>query len=191
MPKKSRSYHHVFRFDLITTGKQKVKITSKAKVMFPSRPVELTLTAGHVLESLRRKGVADIHNCSMAICTTTHADQFPHKYVGYIDWFYSRAYIASKLDARGLPIECYCYTHSDDIAQFQDTVNGQKRLLAELRKTGPRVITLRPVARRQTGGPVKPWAERKGPPTRAKPKGAKLRHATARAALEAAGFVRA
>lgn len=188
----SRSYHHWFRFLLRTTGSRTVEIRSRAKVHIPARPVELSLEPEHVEESLRRKGVADIHNCSMAICSTTHAEDFPHPFEGYIDWYYSRVYVASKLDGRGLPSECYCYKHSDDIAQYQDTLRGQRKLLLELKKNGPRRVTLFPVSLKQSGGVAKPYEQRKGRKTkRPKPRGPKLRHATAMEALQAAGVVAA
>lgn len=83
----------------------------------------------------------------MAVCAGDHAADFPHPVEGYIDWQYSRAYVVSKLDKNGMPIECYVYGHKDDIAKVNDTKGGQQRLLRELEERGDRVIRLYPIQR--------------------------------------------
>jgi hypothetical protein len=133
--KKFRSHRHLFLFkipDLLRPGKTKV-IKSWAKVINATSPVELKLKAEDVQRSMQMDGIGNTQTCSMAICANRQADSFKHPVEGYIDWQYSRAYVVTKLNKDGLPCECVCYGHWDDVARVNDSKGGQKQLLADLR----------------------------------------------------------
>src|SRR5262252_565765 len=83
--------------------------------------------------------------CPMATCANANKEIFPHDFEGYIDWTYTRCYVVSKLDERGLPSECYCYLHRDGIGKLNDSPGGQRKLLKELIAQGPRTIRLSPM----------------------------------------------
>lgn len=173
-------HRHAFRFRVGPEDDQKT-ITFWAKVIPAKRDVFLTLRAADVLRSMKLKGVGTTNTCTMAVCAKREASSFPHSVEGYIDWFYSRAYVVSRLDKNGMPAECYEYIHSDKIAQLNDTQGGQKKLLAQLEASGDRIIHLRPiklgVAHKGTEG--KPEGRKDGSRTRITAKGAKLRFAVA------------
>lgn len=174
---------HKFEFEIEVNGKTK-KIYNWAEVIRATKPVTLILTADHVRRSIELKGVGNTMTCSMAICTNTHIDRFPHPVIGYIDWWYGRAYVASKLSKEnGLPSVCYVYEHRDGIGRMNDSLAGQKKLLAELIKNGPREIKLLPVStgsHRSSGRSLgKPVGNRDGSRSSDRFKGAKLRTAVA------------
>jgi len=128
------------------------RIVSKAaKVIYATTPVTLELTADHVGESIRVKGVGDTQTCSMAICTVKQASRFPHPVTGDVEWYYSRAFVGSKLDSDGFVSECYVYVHNDDVAKYQDSKDGQKKLFAELRQNGDRKVRLLPLTESERG----------------------------------------
>lgn len=173
--RKHRSHRHAFRFR-VGSG----TVTLWAKVVPAKRDVYLPLRAEHVAESIKLRGVGNTQTCAMAVCAARNAECFPHKVEGYIDWFYSRAFVVSKLDKNGMPIECYEYMHSDKIAQLNDTKGGQHKLLDQLRERGDRIIHLRPVRDRASQkGSGAPKGIGNGSRTRIAAKGAKLRFAVA------------
>lgn len=175
--KKGSRHRHAFRFKL-SNGKV---TTWWAKVVPAKKDVYLELEKEHVIESIKLRGVGNTQTCSMAICAGRQAESFPHAVEGFIDWFYSRAFIVSKLNRDGLPSECYEYMHSDSIAQLNDTRGGQKKLLAELEAAGgKRIIHLRPVKRYDNHIPRSPPSGvRDGRRTRIQARGAALRFAVA------------
>lgn len=181
MPKKAkrkfRSHRHAFRFKLGTGH----TMTHWAKVIPGKQDVYLPLKADHVRESIRLGGVGNTQTCSMAVCAVREKESFPHPVEGgYIDWFYSRCFVVSKLDKNGLPSECYEYAHSSDVAQLNDSHGGQKKLLAALESSGDRIIHLRPVKRYDNHIPRSPpKGRRDGSRTKVQPRGAKLRFAVA------------
>lgn len=126
-------------------------VRKAALVIYAEEPVSADLTADHVRESIRLKGVGDTQTCSMAICCTSQAGRFPHRVTGDVEWYYSRAFVGSKLDADGFVAECYVYGHHDNIAKFQDTKAGQQKLLAELLRDGDRTVNLMPLSKVQRG----------------------------------------
>lgn len=172
---------HAFRFTL-PDGRV---MTAWANVVRGKKSVEFDLTEQHVLKSIRLKGIGNTQTCSAAICTLDHADAFPHPVEGYVDWQYSTAFVVSRVSEKtGMPITCVAYKHCDNIAKLNDSKDGQRRLLADIRANGPRHIHLLPIKYKQS------------PPNRANPKkyrdrrdgsrsshpaavGAKLRFATA------------
>jgi hypothetical protein len=178
MAKKHRHSRHAFRFMVGSPEDQKT-ITCWAKVVPAKQDVFLPLKAGHVEKSIKLKGVGNTQCCSMAVCAYEEKDCFPHQVHGYIDWFYSRAFVVSKLDKNGLPAECYAYMHSDNIAKLNDSKGGQKTLLAELKKGGDRIIHLRPVRGHDNKGPFPHRSRQDGSRTKVQPRGAKLRFAVA------------
>lgn len=153
MPRKAT--RHSFGFKVRTNDGETRIIKAKAKMIKARKPVTLVLTAEDVESSIKQGGVGNTQTCSMAICAKRLAHAFPHPVDGYIDWTYSRAYVVTKV-RNGLPIECVAYTHYDDIAKINDSKNGQKKLLADLKANGPRTVRLFPApatARRETGRP--------------------------------------
>lgn len=179
--KKERRHRHAFRFS-VGPAEDSRTITVWAKVIPAKRDVFLPLKADHVRRSIKLRGVGNTQTCSMAVCALQEKDAFPHSVEGYIDWFYSRAFVVSRLDKNGMPRECYEYRHSDKIAQLNDTMGGQKKLLAQLEANGDRVIHLRPIKLGIThrGGETgKPVGIGNGKRTKVQPHGAKLRFAVA------------
>ena len=167
------------------SGKLRV-IKARAKVRNATRAVTLDVKPEHVLKSIRRNGVGDTANCSMAICAVDNANAFPHSVEGHIDWTYTRAFVVSKVDKRtGLPTECVVYDHHDDIARLNDFKNGQQKLLRQLQEEGTRQITLTPKRMRSKVG--RPGGGRKKVGTRdieQRLRGGKLRYAVAQLASE-------
>lgn len=134
---------HYFKFKL---GGNRTA-TAPAIVRDATEQVKLLLREEHVKESMAAHGVGDTQNCSMAVCAKRQADAFSHPVEGYIDWQYSRAYVVSKTNKYGLPSECYVYRHNSDVAKLNDSLNGQKRLLAKLQQQGPMEIMLHPITK--------------------------------------------
>jgi hypothetical protein len=183
--RKKKPNRHAFRFKM-SNGKI---VTFWAKVIPAKRDVYLPLKAEHVRESIHLKGVGNTQTCAMAVCASRSAECFPHPVEGYIDWFYTRAYVVSKVNRDGMPSECFEYMHSDKIAQLNDTRGGQRKLLEQLEATenAERIIHLRPVKVRDPKyyqqGAASRESSRDGSRTRSTrvARGAKLRFAVARA----------
>lgn len=136
---------HAFRFKIRGgDGEKRSLISSWAKVRDARSPVTITLTADMVRKSIALKGVGNTQTCSMAICAKAHKNSFSHNVEPYIDWTYTRCWVASKT-VNGLPTECFVYGHGSEIAQLNDTVGGQKKLLANIENNGPMVVTLKPL----------------------------------------------
>lgn len=171
---------HAFRFKVEVDGKPTV-LTSWAKVFYPTKAVELFLTAEDVRRSIELKGVGNTQTCSMAICAKRSASAFPHPVEGYIDWQYSRAYVVSKVSkATGLPIACFVYAHADDWAKLNDSKDGQRKLLKFLEEHGNQVVRLRPVKRGSHSAKPREMGRRTGTrSSRPAGTGAKLRFAVA------------
>jgi hypothetical protein len=178
MTRKKGNHRHAFRFRVGTKDDPKI-ITCWAKVKPAKTDVYLPLKAAHVQRSIGLRGVGNSQTCTMAVCASQEKENFPHPVEGYIDWFYHRAYVVSKLDKNGLPIECYAYAHSDQIAQLNDTKGGQQKLLSQLLAEGDRVIHLRPIPKDKRAGHRPPSGRRDGSRTRVQSRGAKLRFAVA------------
>jgi hypothetical protein len=184
--KKFRSHRHLFLFkipDLLRPGKTKV-IKSWAKVINATSPVELKLKAEDVQRSMQMDGIGNTQTCSMAICANRQADSFKHPVEGYIDWQYSRAYVVTKLNKDGLPCECVCYGHWDDVARVNDSKGGQKQLLADLVVNGDREIHLlppqaRPPQTKHKKPVTKDKSTKRGPAKTLRLRGANLRFAVA------------
>jgi hypothetical protein len=164
---------HPFLYTVELPDGTVVTKTKMARVVKAKKPVWITLTAEHVERSIRLKGVGNTATCSAAICTYAHKAAFPHPVVGYTDWTYSRAYVVSKLDDKGLPDECYCYEHDDEIARLNDSKDGQRQLLVRLRKSGSITILLRPYRQRSEEG--RSGRNRRGSGVRTNRTGANLR----------------
>lgn len=173
-------HRHAFRFKIKTPSGDTKILTHWAKIVPAKRDVYLPLKAEHVKASMKLRGVGNTQTCSMAVCASRESECFPHPVEGYIDWYYSRAFVVSKLDKNGLPSECYEYLHSDHIAQLNDTRGGQRKLLAQLEANGDRIIHLRPMRKPiNTGKRRGPPTARDGSRTRSPSRGAKLRFAVA------------
>jgi hypothetical protein len=169
---------HTFNFKIVGDGETRIH-SVKAKVHRASKPVTLILRPEDVERSIKLGGVANTQTCSMAVCAKRQADRFPHTVDGYIDWQYSTAYVVSKTKD-GLPSECYAYRHNDNIAKLNDSKGGQKKLLAELKESGPREVNLLPIKYREREpgrARGKDDGSRAPRPTTLNVKGAKLRYA--------------
>lgn len=173
-------YKHAFRFKVTNNEGQDYVFVSKATVRHPTRPVRLDLKAEDVRRSMKLGGVGNTQTCSMAVCAMRQKDRFSHQVDGYIDWQYSRAYVVSKINKLGHPIECYAYGHADSIAKLNDTKSGQKTLLRALETSGDRTISLWPMKTRKAPGP-RPAGNKDGSRSSrpATMRGAKLRFAVA------------
>lgn len=139
-------HRHAFRFKVGPRDEPKI-VTFWAKVKPGKLDVYLTLTAEDVRRAMKLGGVGTTDTCTMAVCAKRQKEGFPHPVEGYVDWFYSRAFVVSKCDKNGMPVECYEYMHNDSIARLNDTRGGQKKLLGQLESGGDRVIHLLPVKR--------------------------------------------
>ncbi len=138
-------FKHYYRFTIKgAEGEKDRHFFSKATVRIPRRAVVLPLTAEHVRRSINLGGIANTQTCSMAVCTIEHKESFQHPVVGFVDWYYNRAYVASKMGKDGLPSECYVYEHRDSVARLNDSKGGQTKLLHALEENGPRVVKLYP-----------------------------------------------
>ncbi len=175
-------FKHYYRFTIKgATGEKDIHFFSKATVRIPKRVVVLPLEAEDVRRSIELDGVGNTQTCSMAVCTVKHKDSFQHKVVGFVDWYYNRAYIASKINSEGLPSECYVYEHRDSVARVNDSKDGHKKLLRSLEENGSRLVKLYP-PRPSPERPGRKRGKNTGERSRAKTvlaKGAKLRSAFA------------
>jgi len=159
---------HAFPFEVpLNNGKiQKVKIL--AKVRHATKAVDLELTEPDVDKAMKMKGRGNMATCAMAQCADRLSEQFPHGYVGFIDWLLKTTFVASKLNAQGLPIECYKYEHRDNVAHLFDDKDGEKMLIAKIRENGGKlVIKLKPARFREgestKGGNVPATGKRSDP----------------------------
>jgi hypothetical protein len=172
---------HPFYFKLIGPDGKKRQMKVLARVIPAKTLVTLApgLEADHVRESIKLEGVGNTTTCSGAICMTRHAHAFPHPVEGYVDFQRARAFVVSKLDANGLPTECYAYEHRHaDITKLNDDPNGgQKKLLAYVEAHGPIEIELLPYRKRSKPGRPGKGRKPSGRRSRAPGKGARLRYA--------------
>ncbi len=146
----TRRHRHCFRFKITGVDGKPQVIEAWAKVIRATSPVELDLMADHVRRSIKLKGIGNTQTCSMAVCSMSQKDRFPHPVAGYIDWQYTRAFVVTKVGRDGMPSECVEYTHNDTIARVNDTKGGQKKLLAQLMANGDRTIRLLPTVDQST-----------------------------------------
>ena len=142
---KRRYPRHNFSFKLrLPDGETKI-LSIPTPVIRARKAVALELTAEHVRESMRLKGVGDNTKCTMAVCARAHKEAFPHPVDGFIEWNFRTAYVVSKTSpVTGMPVQCVVYEHNNNVAQLNDTKHGQQKLLADLEANGPRLISLRP-----------------------------------------------
>ena len=177
---KRRRNRHTFIFKVRTNNGEEQTLKAPAKVRHAKKTVRLRLTADHVRQAIALHGAGDTQKCAMAVCSIAHRASFPHPVVGYIDWFYSRAFVASKLNRKnGMPAECVEYVHYDDIGRLNDTPGGLSKLLAKIKKEGGRDIILRPIPKSQIEQKYT-YTGHKGAYNGTKSsRGAKLRHAVA------------
>jgi hypothetical protein len=161
--RKSRSKYaqvrHLFLYKLqLPDGGEKL-MRHAAKVVHATEPVALQLDAGTVERSMKIDGAGNTAKCSGSVCIYEHRDLFPHPVIGWTDFTYSRAFIASKLDSHGLPSECVAYEHDNNaMARLNDGPDGHKKLLAKIRKYGPITLRLKPYRPRSEVG--RPGAHR-------------------------------
>jgi hypothetical protein len=169
---------HYFRFKVDDHNGNERVFVAKAKIRKPKKIVTLMLTAEDVRRSIKAKGVGNTQTCAMAMCAKAHAEAFSHPVEGFIDWYYRRAYVVSRLNAEGLPSECYVYDHNDDVAHLNDTKGGQQKLLQQLEANGDRIIRLHP-PKQAKPRPGRSRGKNTGERSRTLGTGAKLRFAVA------------
>ena len=159
--KKRRSVYEVNKHTFRFRTAQGMVIKSPAKVRRGRLKIVLRLTTADVLHAIKLKGAGDTQNCPGALCTTREKDKFTHLVVGYVDFWPSRVYVASKLNALGLPIECYVYDHDENetIVDIVDsTPNGLQKLLKKVKAAGGHIdFVLKPARDHSKGshGPAK------------------------------------
>jgi hypothetical protein len=160
--KQLRRARHCFSFKM--QGQTEL-IKAWAKVKDAKSSVELVVTADHVRDSLKRHGVGNTSECTMAICARRSASKFAHPVEGYIDWQYRRCFVVSKLKD-GWPHECYVYEHNNEIAHLNDSKDGQKLLLKMIEADGPITVRMHPIGLKKrkekaqyskTHSPNRPW----------------------------------
>jgi len=126
---------------------------------------ELSVKDTHVLESMRREGIGDTQNCTMAVCTQRSPEQFNHPVEGTVDWYPSRAYVVSEVFDKRRKVrnttlwvdgECYAYIHRDNIWKYNDTLRGQQRLLRLIQENGPYQVKLFPWRKQDNSKSPKP-----------------------------------
>lgn len=132
---------HIFRFRK-SDGRI---IKSPATVTNGKKEIVISLTEDHVLRAIKAFGQGDPSNCAGAVCSRSHAHLFPHLFTD-VEWIDSRAYFVTAEDRFGLPVRCVVYQHDDNVATLFDSVSGLKKLLAEIKKKGPKVLRLQPVS---------------------------------------------
>jgi hypothetical protein len=130
------------------------KLKAWARVIPAKAPVTIVLTEQHVTTAINQHGEGDSARCAGSVCMYEHRDLFPHNIVGWTDWWSTRVFVGSKLDARGLPTIAYAYEHNNNVAKLFDTEAGQQRLLNRLRKHGAVELHLLPY--RQRSKPKRP-----------------------------------
>lgn len=155
---KIRQQKHAFRFQIEDEGEKPRIITAWAKVKWATAPVTLTLTAADVRRALQLNGVGNTGKCAMAICAKRQRSSFPHPVEGYIGWTYRTAHVVTRVSrVTGMPTHCVGYHHQDNVAPLFDNVAGQKKLLVDLEKNGPREIRLHPyIRKKQHARPERP-----------------------------------
>ena len=116
---------------------------SPAVVLIPTKTVKVPITEKDVLDAIKAKGFLDPLRCAGAVCIRRHAELFSHHIVGIVDYFSTRAYVASKLGPKG-PIECYGYKHNGELPRLFDTPAGLHNLLQRVRK-GSIELVLTPI----------------------------------------------
>lgn len=151
--KKARSRirrYHPFEFTRpAMPGIEEQTFKIKCRVVLARQAVNLTLEEEDIVNSIKADGVGNTQLCAMAMCARRQKHDFPHPYEGYIDWYYSTAYVVSKRSKEtGLPIECVKYEHHDGVARLNDSAKGQRTLLAKVKKEGGIEIRLVPPRQR-------------------------------------------
>ena len=91
---------------------------------------------------LKDGGQGNTQKCAMAVCSKDHLKSFGHDFI-YVDWLDSKAFFVTETK-NGLPSKCIADSHHDNVAKLFDTTTGLKKLLAEIRANGPKVIKLHP-----------------------------------------------
>jgi hypothetical protein len=145
-PGQKMKNRHIFRFRM-PDGEI---LPSPAAVTNAKKHVEIALHEDHVIRAIKAHGQGDPSNCAGAACATAHSHFFPHEFSG-VEWIDTRAYFITKKKG-GLPVEAIVYEHHDNVAKLFDSPAGLKRLLAEIRKNGPKTISLYPVQQSFSGG---------------------------------------
>lgn len=129
----TKTRRHIMRFDL--GGPRPVVHHVKVVKSKSKLPVDLELDGDDVRRAMALKGHGDATRCAGAVCGKRLAYLFPHP-VLFIDWTQSRAYVVTKLDKNGMPSECVCYIHRDEVAKLFDRPSGYKQLLKVIEDNG-------------------------------------------------------
>lgn len=145
-PGQKMKKRHIFRFRMPDGD----ILPSPAVVTNAKKDVKIALHEDHVRRAIKAMGQGDPSNCAGAVCATAHKHFFPHEFSG-VEWIDTRAYfITKKKDA--MPVAAIVYEHHDNVAKLFDSATGLKKLLANIRKNGPKIIHLSPV-RQSFSGP--------------------------------------
>jgi len=175
-----KAHRHLYLFEVAANNGVTNNIKAWAKTRTPKRTAEIVLTEEDVKRSMELHGAGNTQKCSAAICVIRNEDEFSHRVVGYIDFYYKTCFVASKLNPEThLPSECYRYVHNFGwVARLNDKKGGgQKELLAIIQRKGPIVIRLHP--RKRTDWPKHGGTGRRDGTRSTRLIGAKLRHAEA------------
>jgi hypothetical protein len=122
---------HVFETEMdYHDGSGAVKVKHRAKVVHARRAVNLILTVADIEESLALNGTGNSMLCAMSQSCKRQKNQFPHPFLGPIDWLYKTTFVATAKDGDGRITKCVKYEHRDDIAKLFDKPAGLRKLIA-------------------------------------------------------------
>jgi hypothetical protein len=132
-------------FTVPMTGKEVVRIP--VRVVDAKAPVTLSRTIKDVLNGTAGMAVT----CANAICALRlNGSVFPHP-VYMVEFTDHRAYVVSKLNKSGVPVQCYRYAHNEGAFQKQYDTKGKNRLAKMSGVEKDFTLTPPPVQRRAPG----------------------------------------
>jgi hypothetical protein len=132
-------------FTIPMTGKKSVRIG--VRVIDAKSPVALSRTMQDVLAGSAGLAVT----CANAMCALRlNGDAFPHP-VYMAEFTDNRAYIVSKLNKRGVPVQCYRYAHNQGAFQKQFDTKRKPQLAKMSGVEHTFILTPPPQQRRPRG----------------------------------------
>jgi hypothetical protein len=142
---------HCFESEMDMHDGEPPKVLKYWTKVKPARlPVDIALTKADVMKSLDVGGCGNTTCCAMAQSVKRQKNVFPHPYAGFVDWLYKTAYVVSRVDKNGIPIECVKYEHRDDIAPLFDKRN-ERELIKRIDEAGGKIVVHLQPARHRVG----------------------------------------
>lgn len=148
-PKTHKFWFHL-RTDPDEPGKDFFK---RAKVRMATEIIRIKVTAEDAKKALRSGGIGCTSKCTVANAVKRQKHLFRHAYAGWVDWFYSRCFIATKCGPDGFPLECVAYEHDNQLARDQDSSEAKLiKLIERLERDGPIELEMKPYRKRSEEG---------------------------------------